>query len=214
VILIGGLDSTKEEYYRFENILLARGLATFAVDGPGQGEVWYKMKARYDFEKPVTAVVDYLVKRKDIDAERLGIFGRSTGGYYVSRAVAFEKRIKACCCLGCVDFSIFDSHARRLKDGWTYVSGKRNWDEARAYFRSFTLKGVADKITCPLYILHGSKDPIMPNETAIWLSKQAKGPTTLDLCEGGHHGCFNTPGGHITQPRMADWLARTLTGTS
>ena len=112
--------------------------------------------------------------------------------------------------MGCVDFSIFDSHARRLKDGWTYVSGQRNWDEAKAYFQSFSLKGIADKITCPLYILHGSKDPIMPNETAIWLSKQAKGPTTLDLCEGGHHGCFNTPGGHITQPRMADWLARTL----
>ncbi len=39
-ILIGGLESTKEESYGFENLLLRRGVATLAFDGPGQGEMW------------------------------------------------------------------------------------------------------------------------------------------------------------------------------
>ena len=38
VLLIAGLDSTKEEFFAVENIFLARGLATFSLDGPGQGE--------------------------------------------------------------------------------------------------------------------------------------------------------------------------------
>ncbi|MGH8828697.1 MAG: alpha/beta hydrolase, partial [Jiangellaceae bacterium] len=38
VILIPGLDSTKEEFRTTEDTFLARGLATFSVDGPGQGE--------------------------------------------------------------------------------------------------------------------------------------------------------------------------------
>ena len=39
VIVLGGLESTKEESYRFENLCLARGLATCTFDGPGQGEM-------------------------------------------------------------------------------------------------------------------------------------------------------------------------------
>ena len=36
-ILIGGLESTKEESYLFERMCHDRGMATFAFDGPGQG---------------------------------------------------------------------------------------------------------------------------------------------------------------------------------
>ena len=39
VLLIAGLDSTKEEFFTVENTFLARGLATFSLDGPGQGEI-------------------------------------------------------------------------------------------------------------------------------------------------------------------------------
>jgi len=37
VIMCVGLDSTKEELDVYENIFLARGMATLAFDGPGQG---------------------------------------------------------------------------------------------------------------------------------------------------------------------------------
>jgi hypothetical protein len=38
VQVIPGLDSVKEEFGGFEEVFLARGLATLTVDGPGQGE--------------------------------------------------------------------------------------------------------------------------------------------------------------------------------
>jgi 2,6-dihydroxypseudooxynicotine hydrolase len=34
VLLIAGLDSTKEEFFAVENVFLARGMATFSLDGP------------------------------------------------------------------------------------------------------------------------------------------------------------------------------------
>src|SRR5215469_3397965 len=46
VLLIAGLDSTKEEFFHVENTFLARGLATFSLDGPGQGESARALKIR------------------------------------------------------------------------------------------------------------------------------------------------------------------------
>jgi 2,6-dihydroxypseudooxynicotine hydrolase len=43
VIMVPGLDSTKEELQATAGYFLARGLATIAVDGPGQGEAEYEL---------------------------------------------------------------------------------------------------------------------------------------------------------------------------
>ncbi|HET9405187.1 MAG TPA: alpha/beta hydrolase, partial [Burkholderiales bacterium] len=95
VVMIVGLDSTKEEMDVYENIFLARGMATLAFDGPGQGEAEYDIPIRGDYEVAVAAVVDYVGTRPDLDAKRVGLWGVSLGGYYSARAAAFEKRAKA-----------------------------------------------------------------------------------------------------------------------
>jgi 2,6-dihydroxypseudooxynicotine hydrolase len=67
VVLLDGLESTKEEGLRFEELCLERGIATCAFDGPGQGECYFQAKMRPDFERFTSAVVDVLVERDDID---------------------------------------------------------------------------------------------------------------------------------------------------
>ena len=52
VIMIAGLDSAKEEFRGTEEFFLDRGLATFSVDGPGQGEAEYDLAIRPDWEVP------------------------------------------------------------------------------------------------------------------------------------------------------------------
>jgi hypothetical protein len=100
LIALGGFDSTMEEVYGFIGAAaVAYGWHCFIFEGPGQ---WSALKTnpglvfRPDYEKPVAAVVDYLVTRADVDASKLALTGYSFGGYLAPRAAAGEPRIGAC----------------------------------------------------------------------------------------------------------------------
>src|SRR5947207_2872689 len=95
VLLLPGLDSAKEEFPRWEEVFLVRGLATFSLDGPGQGETGERSSIYPNYEVAVTAAIDALQGREGIDLERIGAAGVSLGGYYAPRAAAYEKRLKA-----------------------------------------------------------------------------------------------------------------------
>ena len=99
MVMVCGLDSCKEETAAYEEPYLARGVATLVFDGPGQGEAEYDMPIRGNYETAVTAVIDHVETRHDLDASRIGLWGVSLGGYYAPRAAAFDRRVKACIAL-------------------------------------------------------------------------------------------------------------------
>jgi Prolyl oligopeptidase family len=76
---------------------VARGYNVLAFDGPGQQSMLFDhdIPFRPDWEKVITPVVDFLVARPDVDADRLAIYGISQSGYWVPRAIAFEHRFAA-----------------------------------------------------------------------------------------------------------------------
>lgn len=76
---------------------LERGYNVILFDGPGQQSMLFErdIPFRYDWEKVVTPVVDLIAARDDVNAERLGIYGVSQAGYWVSRAISFEHRFAA-----------------------------------------------------------------------------------------------------------------------
>ena len=75
MIMIPGLDSAKEELRSTEELFLERGIATFSVDGPGQGEAEYDLPIRGDWEVPGAAVIDHLHTEPGIDPGRIGVWG-------------------------------------------------------------------------------------------------------------------------------------------
>lgn len=98
LIAMTGFDGTKEEFYGLAMTALEHGMNCLAFEGPGQGEVVRKQNLffRYDYEKVITPIVDYLISRPEIDANKIVLWGESLGGYLAPRAVAFEHRIAAC----------------------------------------------------------------------------------------------------------------------
>ncbi|MFO1142429.1 MAG: alpha/beta fold hydrolase [Amaricoccus sp.] len=74
---------------------LARGYDVLTFDGPGQGYALWKQHLyfRPDWEKVITPVVDFALTLDGVDPKRIALIGISQGGYWVPRAVAFEKRI-------------------------------------------------------------------------------------------------------------------------
>ena len=76
---------------------LARGYNVLFFDGPGQQSLLFEhgVHLRHDWENVITPVVDFLLARADVDPTKIAVYGISQGGYWVPRALAFEKRIAA-----------------------------------------------------------------------------------------------------------------------
>lgn len=209
VVMIPGLDSVKEELQATADYLLARGLATLAVDGPGQGEAEYELPIEPAYERVVTACFDWLQAREGVDPARLGVFGVSLGGYYAARAAAFEPRALATVALaGPYDFSQgWDDLPSLTSGAFQHRSGAASPEEARRRAGQLTLEGASQLITRPLLIAFGKRDRLISWRQAERLAAEAPG-AELAMWDDGNHGLTN----HVYESRslMADWLAQRL----
>lgn len=210
VVMCMGLDSAKEEMDSNEQCFLARGMATLVFDGPGQGEGEYDFAIRGDYEKPVGAVVDYVGTRADLDAARIGLWGVSLGGYYAPRAAAYEKRIKACIALsGPYDWADdWDGLPALTQETFRVRAKLPTLEAARDFARQLTLKAAARDITCPLYVVAGKQDRIVPWQDGERLAREARGPVEFVLIEDGNHVANNRA--YKYRAQSADWMAQQL----
>ena len=209
VLLVPGLDSTKEEFFRLENVFLDRGMATLSIDGPGQGESGYELPIRADYDVAVTAVLDAIAGRTDVDLDRVGLLGVSLGGYYAPRVLAFEPRVKAGVGLsGPYRFSdIWDHVPPQTRETFVAKSFAKDDEEGRAKAAELDLSGVAERIEQPYLAITGRLDRLIPWEQSERAAREAPNGT-LALHEDGNHGCANVP--YKTRPLAADWLREQL----
>ena len=207
LIMAPGLDSTKEELHAYEEPFLARGIATLAIDGPGQGEAEYEMPICGDYERAAAAVCDWIEQRSDLDAQRIAIWGVSLGGYYSPRAAAYEKRIKACIALsGPYDWDrIWDGLPELTRETFRVRSHANTDAEARANARKLTMVEAAPSIQCPIFVVTGRQDRLVPASHAEQLARSVAGPVELMIVEDGGHNANNRP--YRYRSRTADWLA-------
>jgi len=185
-------------------------MATLAFDGPGQGEAEFEMPIRFDYEVPVGAVIDFLENRNDIDLNNIGIWGVSLGGYYAPRAAAFEKRIRACISLtGPFDFAeAFERAPELTREAFISRSHSHDLSSAKNAAKKMNLSSVADKITCPLYIVGGALDRVIPPDHAQKLANATSGDVILNMVDDGTHVVNNRPYKYRSQ--SADWMAENL----
>lgn len=201
-ILLGGETAGGE--YR------ARGMAYLAVDGPGQGGTLRvkKLYAPPDSERVAKAVVDYLVSRLDVDANRIAIHGSSMAGYNAPRCVTAEKRLKACAVWSgafSLREDIFDYYPP-IQDRLRWLVGARDLVEARKKIAEFTLQGRARQIECPLFVGYSLADRIMDPRGALRLYNEATNAKERVVQDGVGHG-----GRHFElRTIIVDWLAKQL----
>lgn len=168
-----------------------RGIASVIVDCPGQGGTlrYKKVLGRPDYEKPFGAIVDYLETRSDVDAKRLGVFGSDMGGYFAVRAAAFDSRVKA---LGnitaCYDVyeDLYSPDKETHREGLHAYLGTTDPGEVKRKLALYTLKGIAEKISCPLFVMHAEETVVYPVEPAYRLYREARGPKELHIVNSGH----------------------------
>jgi len=96
LIVQQGFDGAMEETYHVPRAANLRGYHCLLFEGPGQGlSIREKgLTFRPDWEKVITPVVNYVVKRKEVDPKRIAYPALSMGGYLSTRAAAGEPRLK------------------------------------------------------------------------------------------------------------------------
>lgn len=216
VLFLGGADSWAEELiFLGGNQFPDRGINVVVVDTPGRGSSlrFKKLYSRPDYEVPVAAVLDHLETRSDVDMDRLGLAGVSFGGYYAPRAAAFEPRVKAVAAW-CGTWSIlrdFYEFYPPLQEQLQWLSGSKDDAEAREKLAKFTLDGVADKITVPVYVMHGTRDIIMDIKGAEEFVKALTvDDVTTDIYDGAGSLHCSYDYAAVAVARLTDWFADRL----
>jgi pimeloyl-ACP methyl ester carboxylesterase len=209
ILLIAGLDSTKEEFFHWEHVFLERGMATLSMDGPGQGESGFALQIRPDYEVAVAALLDALGDRADVDLDRIGAAGVSMGGYYAPRAAAFEPRIRAVAGVsGPYDMSAnWDNLPGLTRATLQHHTGASSPEEARAKAAELNLSGVAERVTQPALIVTGKLDRLIPWQDTKRIADEIPNAEWV-LYEHGTHVCNNLPFRY--RPLVGDWMAEQL----
>ncbi|MFC9674933.1 alpha/beta hydrolase family protein [Streptomyces sp. NPDC056949] len=107
VILTNGSDGQNVDMWTYGvSAALERDWNALVYDGPGQGQLLFVDRVVFTprWETVVTPLVDWLVARSDVDADRIALTGLSMAGNLAPRAAAFEKRIAALVAMpGCLE---------------------------------------------------------------------------------------------------------------
>jgi dipeptidyl aminopeptidase/acylaminoacyl peptidase len=214
VLYIPGMDGVKEDNPLHNDPFLERGIGVLAIDGPGQGETRARgiMCTASNYEDAGKLACDYLVKRPEIDANRLAIMGSSMGSYWGPRVAAAEPRFKACAVSGvCVEpgqYTIFNTASPTFKLNYMYMSGYDDEAAFDEFAKTLTLTRIASKITCPYLIVAGEDDELCPIEFVYDLIEEIRGSKVLVVYEGEKHSIRNPR----SRTLIVDWLADRLAG--
>lgn len=206
-ILVPGLDATKEELHLLSDVFLRRGMVTYVLDGPGQGESEFDQHLVACWEGVAAAVVATLADLEEVDADRIGIAGVSLGGYFAARAASQTEGLRAGVSLGgCYSMGESWPNLSFLsRQAFQVRTGAADMDIAQANARPFTLAQAPADRGVPFLVLHGGRDRLFDTEQALRMAAHFGPRADLVLEPDGNHVLHNL--GYRIRPFAADWLA-------
>jgi dipeptidyl aminopeptidase/acylaminoacyl peptidase len=177
--------------------LLAEGVAVFAPNVRGSGGYGRTFSQADDLERRFVAITDVpaavqsLVEAGLADASRIGVAGRSYGGYLTLVALAwypelFRVGVDVC---GISDFATFYAHT----EPWIASAAVTKYGDPQAdaaLLRELSPIHSVDQITAPLLVVHGAYDtnvPIVEAEQIVdALRERGASPGFLLFDDEGH----------------------------
>jgi dienelactone hydrolase len=222
VIVIPGMDSFKETSVALANDRwMSRGVAVLAIDGPGQYEsplldLYVSMP---NWIETGPAVVDWVLRRPEIDPQKIGLTGTSFGSFFGTIVAANEPRIAATAvistCLepGCR--TIFEEASPTFKKRFMWMSNYTDEAKFDTFVKTLTWEGHVEKIRNPYLVVAGEADELSPLEHTERMIRAMTGPRQLVVYADSRHSVGNVPAanlGPFPPVLVADWLVGRLNG--
>ena len=227
VIAVNGLDSRKEDLTESFSAILPFGVGYIAVDGPGTGQS--PVKATPTSERALSAVIDYLLTRPEVDKTRIAFHGVSWGAYWAMKmSVVEHDRLK------CVSSQSPPSKLFFTEDFIRHsLLGNREYlfdqvpalmsildnvttvDQLVDVFSKMSLanQGILGKPTTPTLIIGGVLDTQVPIADLYTLLDAGDVPKTAWINpKGGHLGrqAHVWPDARIFKEVLIPWLVHNL----
>src|SRR5579875_1295338 len=222
IVAISGMDGFKEGSVALKgDRWMDKGYAILAFEGPGYWEpplrgLYIDVPGWYESGK---MVADWLAKRPEIDANKIGMTGVSFGSFFTAIMMAADARYKACVVMAtCYEpggETIFNQASPTFKKRFMFMSGITDEHEFDAFRKTIDWNGYAQKIKGAYFVACGEYDQLCPLEYTEAFVKALGGPKQLVVYKGGNHSlAFTTASTDGPDPRkvQADWLAARLEG--
>lgn len=213
VLIMCGGDVFKEDRGWVADLAVENGLASLVMDSPGTGENPFPHVP--ESVKAWMAAIDWLAERPEVNADRVGAFGISRGGYSVMLlAGSYPEKVKAVVAVAGNHFGyrmspdevkqfVADRSKRagdvfgRPGDPPTFPPTSAD-EEAEAFHRwALTDLGVIDRITCPVLMINGKRDHLAPIGNIYFMLEH--GPVT------GKEARVYPEDGHCAFAHVDEW---------
>ncbi len=221
VFFCNGMDVPMELFPDpLNNPFTARGMNVFAIDGPGQGlalhrKIWITAD---NWQRAGKAALDYLAKRPEVDADRIGAVGWSMGSYWMMSLAARDRHLKGLvtggACYG-AKRGIFEMCSPHFKNRFMHMANIEDEEAFDRMAEDMALTGeeiAAIEAACLMIV--GEYDPMTPLEEAVQVFEGLKCPREFWLMENDGHGSGPSAhvGGYHRLHPVADWLLDVLEG--
>jgi dipeptidyl aminopeptidase/acylaminoacyl peptidase len=163
----------------------------------GYGKTYLKLdnaEKREDSVRDIGALLDWIAKQPELDAERVAVSGGSYGGYMVLASLThFPDRIKAGIdIVGIANFLTFlERTAAYRVDLRRAEYGDERDPQMRAVFERISPLNNADRIRSALLVIHGKNDPRVPFFEAEQIAAKVRAagrPVWTVFAENEGHG--------------------------
>ena len=222
VVAIPGMDGFKEAgVAMYGDRWLSRGIAVLSVEGPGQYEsaVHNIHVSMENWSEAATAIMNWMIARPEIDAQRIGVTGQSFGSFFATISASVEPRYRVCAvtatCLQPGFHTIFEEASPTFKQRFMYMSGFTDEQAFDLFCKTLTWEGHAGNIKVPYLCVAGESDELSPLAHTERLLKTLQCPKRLVVYQDSRHSVGNVPAaslGPTPAVLVADWMNARLAG--
>ena len=222
VVAIPGMDGFKEAgVAMYGDRWLSRGIAVLSIEGPGQYEsaVHNIHVSMENWSEAATAIMNWMIARPEIDAQRIGVTGQSFGSFFATVSASVEPRYRACAvtatCLEPGFHTIFEEASPTFKQRFMYMSGFTDEQAFNLFRKTLTWEGHAENIKVPYLCVAGESDELSPLAHTERLLKTLQCPKQLVVYQDSRHSVGNVPAaslGPTPVVLVADWMNARLAG--
>jgi dipeptidyl aminopeptidase/acylaminoacyl peptidase len=212
LLLLHGSGGDRRQLLGEARALGAEGFGALLIDWPGQGDSDGQVRWGDGERAALSAALDWLEKRPDVDRTRIGAFGFSLGGYVLAQIAAHDPRVKAVVLAGTPSevarqcqwqnrrWSFLSQWAAR----WALQRGGMHVDDPQPLA---LVKSLAPR---PLLLVAGTSDVVVPAFMASELHGAARDPKELYVIDGAGHGNYASIAGQTYFAKLTTFFGRAL----